>query len=229
VRHVAHQCRPGFQSELGRWLEDSPRFKAFLSAHQDKVRKKLASADEESRQDVRAELLVAYLILVDRRFEVSFEAYGAHRLGPDLTVSYRVNQRFNLEVTRLRAVDDAGPGDARLANVIAAKLRQLPNDLPNALVMTTRGLPISEDNLAAAIRLLKTHNDVQDDAFFARRGFPRTRDFHAQYRNLGGVIALDEAAGSAFLANREAKHPLPPEALAGLMICLRPGEASIRS
>src|SRR5712691_5055332 len=104
VHHVALRCRPGFQSGLGRWLEDSPRFRAFITTNQDKVRKKLSIPDEEEhRLDVRAELLVAYLLVADRRFELSFEAYGARRLGPDLTVTFRANQRFNLEVTRLRA------------------------------------------------------------------------------------------------------------------------------
>src|SRR4029077_20691480 len=80
VRHVAPGCRPALQSELGDWLEDSARFTAFITTHQDKVRKKLSTSDEESRLDVRSELRVAYLILADRRFELAFEAYGARRL-----------------------------------------------------------------------------------------------------------------------------------------------------
>ena len=107
VRHVAVDCRPGLQSELGEWLEESSRFRTFVTANQDKVRKKLSATDEQSRLDVRAELLVARSILSDRRFEVAFESYGARRAGPDLTVTYRTNQRFNLEVTRLRTTGDA--------------------------------------------------------------------------------------------------------------------------
>jgi hypothetical protein len=249
VRHVAHRCRPGLQSELGHWLDGCSRFSAMITAHQDKVRKKLTTAnDEESRLDVRAELLVAYLILADRRFEISFEAYGARQLGPDLTVTYRANQRFNLEVTRLRAIGEPGdangepvsaavprahdasgpanaepgPGVFRLANVITGKLRQLPGDAPNALVITTRGLPLSEDSVAAAARLLKTLNDRRDDSFFARRGLRNARDFYAQYLHLGGVFVLDEAAEpprAIFVPNREARRPLPGEAVAGLTYC----------
>ena len=56
VRYVALRCQPSFQSELGGWLEDSPRFRTFVSVNQDKVRKKLTTSDEEeSRLDVRAE------------------------------------------------------------------------------------------------------------------------------------------------------------------------------
>src|SRR5207247_1309696 len=103
----------------------------------------------------RAELLVAYLVVADRRFELLFEAYGARRLGPDLTLTFRANQRLNLEVTRLRTTAEAGP--LRLANVITGKLRQLPGDMPNALVIVARGLPLDEDRLVAAVRLLKLH------------------------------------------------------------------------
>jgi hypothetical protein len=67
------------------------------------------------------------------------------------------NHHFKVEVTRLRAIHD--PGSDRLANVIAGKLRQLPGDMPNVLVITTCGLPLSEDDLTAAARLLKSHGE----------------------------------------------------------------------
>jgi len=240
VHHVAQRCPPGLQSELARWIEHGPRFRAFITTNQDKVRKKLTTAEDEAgRRDVRAELLIAYLIVADRRFELSFEAYGARRLGPDLTVTFRANQRFNLEVTRLRTLADTDnvigelPGVARLANVITGKLRQLPGDTPNALVIVARGLPLNEDSLIAAVRLLKMHTDRKDDAFFARRGLKDARDFYAQYLHLSGVFVLDEAtapAGAIFSPNREARHPLSKQALTGLMQCLtsahRPASAS---
>jgi hypothetical protein len=229
VRHMALRCRPGLQSELAHWIDSSPRYRAFLTTNQDKVRKKLnTSDDEEHRLDVRAELLVAYLIIADRRVELSFEAYGARRVGPDLTVTFRANQRFNLEVTRLRTTGDtagseSGPAVARLANVITGKLRQLPGDVPNALVIAARGLALNEDSLSAATRLLKVHTDGKDDAFFAHRGLKDARDFHAQYLHLSGIFVLDEAtapAGVIFSPNREARHPLTREAVGVLMQCL---------
>jgi hypothetical protein len=188
------------------------------------------SDDEEHRLDVRAELLVAYLIVADRRFELAFEAYGARRLGPDLTVTFRANQRFNLEVTRLRApassdtdLSDPGPGVARLANVITGKLRQLPGDVPNALVIAARGLMLNEDSLVAATRWLKLHTDSKDDVFFARRGLNDARDFYAHYLHLGGIVVLDEAtapASAILWPNREARHPLAKAAVSALMQCL---------
>src|SRR5207248_6474803 len=98
--------------------------------------------------------------------------------------------------------------DARLANHITGKLRQLPGDLPNALVITTRGLQVSEQSLAAAVRLLKLHSDARDDLFFTRRGFRNARDFYAHYLHFSGIFVLDEAAvplGTFFFANREAR------------------------
>ena len=47
VLYVARRCRPGLQSELAHWIEESPRFSAFITTNQDKVRKKLNTADEE--------------------------------------------------------------------------------------------------------------------------------------------------------------------------------------
>ena len=90
-------------AELTDWLADSSRFRAFAERHRDKIRKKVRTAtDAEALRDVRAELAVAYRLLADRRFELAFEAYGAGRVGPDFTVTFRAGRIFNLEVTRLR-------------------------------------------------------------------------------------------------------------------------------
>src|SRR5207237_1738562 len=121
-----------------------------------------------------------------------FEAYGARRLGPDLSVTFRTNQRFNLEVTRLRATT-GNAGDDKLANLVTGKLRQLPGDLPNALVITTRRLQLSELSLAAAVRMPKLHSDGKGELFFTRRGFRNARDFYAQYLHLSGILVLDDA------------------------------------
>lgn len=228
VQHVAQRCRPRLRSELARWIEASPRFSVFLTTHQDKVRKKLNSTDdEEHRLDVRAELRVAYLLAADRRFELAFEAYGARRLGPDLTVTFRANQRFNLEVTRLRTTAEPGTAVARLATVVTGKLRQLPGDTPNALVIAARGLALDEASLVAAMHLLKQHADRKDDDFFARRGLKNARDFYAQFLHLGGICMLCDAS-AIFWPNREARHPLPQAALTALMQCLTSADADLK-
>jgi hypothetical protein len=205
VHYVAQNSRPGLQSELGHWLEERPRYRDLIAFNQDKVRKKLNTSDEEMRQDVRAELRVAYLVLADRRFEVVLEAYGAQRLGPDLSVTYRRNQRFNLEVTRLRTSE--APSISRLADVIGGKLRQLPAEVPNALVVTGRGLGVSEESLEGGLKVLRSHGKQKE------------------LTRLSGVFVLDEAAEPAaavFLANREARHALSSEIVAGLSTSLSP-------
>ena len=213
VHYVARQCATGLQSELGHWIENSPRFAAFVAANQDKIRKKLSNADgAEGRLDVRAELRVAHMLLADRRFEVAFEAYGAGRPGPDLSITYRANQRFNLEVTRLRSAPDV----TRLANVIVAKVRQLPAELPNALVVAGHDLAITETLVNEAARAIKVHTDTRDDDFFERRGLSDAATFHARYLRLSGLLVLDEASEPVFWTNREAKHPLPLEVVARL-------------
>ena len=200
VRTLAGGCRPRFQLELAHWLEDSSRFQTFVTRHQDKVRKKLSTTDEEARLDVRAELLVAQRLLSDRRFEVAFEAYGAQRLGPDLSIAFRTNQRFNVEVTRLRGAQ--GVDAVRLANVIGGKLRQLPVDLPNVLVVVGQELSVTMQGLVETIRIVKSRSD------------PR-------YPRLGGVITLDEPTAVNFWSNPEARHPVPPPAVKAALACLK--------
>jgi hypothetical protein len=203
VRHVAARCRPGLQSELGRWLESSPRFREFVTAHQDKVRKKLNASDEEdTRLDVRAELLVASLLLADRRFDVAFEAYGAGQRGPDLSVRYRANQRFDVEVTRQRSLGE--PPEGRLAHVVLSKLRQFQAGVPNALVIAVPGPQPTEDTLPAAARLLRQRPD-------------------ARWPRLSGIWLLDEQPGSrtaVYWPNPEAGHPLPREIVAAVRASL---------
>ena len=90
--------------ELLGWLSGSARFRAFAEAHQDKIHKKLRTAtDAEVLRDVRAELRTARLLLADPQFDLSFEAYGSGKAGPDFSVAFRAARSFNLEVTRIQA------------------------------------------------------------------------------------------------------------------------------
>ena len=207
VREVAGSCRPALQRDLGIWMHASPRFEAFVTANHDKVRKKLSTTSgEEARLDIRAELLVAHLILADRRFELTFEAYGARQAAPDLTAMYRTNERFNIDVTRLRSRNENDTAFARLTNTIAGKLRQLPPGIPNVLVIVTRDLPNAAAQLGAAARPL--------------RGRVEGR--------LSGVFILDEHAYGpeppTYLAAPGARHPMSVEALRRIERCLAAGQ-----
>jgi hypothetical protein len=213
--------------DLVGWLSASPRFLAFLDRHRDKVRKKLRGAAEAgARGDVRAELEVAFRLLADRRLDLSFEAYGAGRRGPDFTVAFRASHRFNLEVTRPRLDDPDRPirdRAAAAAGALLAKLRQLPSDAPNALLVVVDGPPPDED-VAAAVRALRQRADRRDDLFFAGRGFADARDFHLYSRRLSALLVVGRAgAGARAWSNGEARRPLPAGALAACLAGLAGG------
>jgi hypothetical protein len=208
--------------ELIEWLAGSARFRGFVEAHRDKIRKKVrTAADHEALRDVRTELQVARLLLLDKRIELAFEAYGSGKLGPDLTVTFRGRRSFNLEVTRLRRVPDA----TGLGASLLAKLRQLPPSSPNAVLVATGGSTAEALDPVAATRALRSRADAKEETFFTRRGFAGTRGFYERYLRLSGVLVWCEgAAGDARASlwiNRSARIPLPgPDVRAGVR-CLR--------
>ena len=208
--------------ELATWLESSPRFRAFADTYRDKIRKKLHGAgDAEAVRDVRAELQVARLLLAERRFEVAFEAYGAGRAGPDLTVTFRAGRRFNVEVTRLRRV----PDPTAVGAAVLAKLHQLPPSVPNAVVLAIDGMAADDVDIAAATQALRARADAKDEAWFSRRGFDGTRGFYERYLRLGAVFAWNELADgerrAALWTNRSARIALPEPAARACLGCLQ--------
>ena len=195
-------------------------FRAFVEAHRDKVRKKLRGAtDAEARRDVRTELRVAHLLLADRRIGLEFEAYGSGKAGPDFTVAFRGERRFNLEVTRLRQAHGYGG--------LLAKLRQLPPSIPNAVVVAIDGDDANAFDVADTTRALRSRADAKDDAFFASRGLDGARGFNQRMLRLGAVLVWCEgAAGEArtsLWTNRSARIALPDRAIRACVDCLRAG------
>jgi hypothetical protein len=233
VHEVAGSCRPALQSELGRWMQCSARFEALVDANQTKLRKKLTTASsEDARLDVRAEMLVAYLLLDDRRFEVALETFTARQAAPDLAVTYRGNVQFTLEVTRLRTADEPYNSADRLASVIGRKVRQLPAATSNALVIVGNGLTWAESSLPAASRMLRMHVEGKDDAYFARHGLHDAREFSKLYQQLAGVCVLDESATRnrvMFWVNRDARRPVPHDAAKRVLTCLAGAGESARA
>jgi hypothetical protein len=208
--------------ELIGWLAGSARFRSFAEIHRDKIRKKLrTAADAEALRDVRTELQVARLLLVDPSIELAFEAYGSGKVGPDLTVTYRGKRSFNLEVTRLRRVPDAND----FGPPLLAKLRQLPPSLPNAVLVAIGGRSAEALDVAGATRALRSRADTKDETFFARRGFAGTRGFYDRYLRLGGVLVWREGsvgdARAALWINRSARIPLPERDIRAVVRCLR--------
>jgi hypothetical protein len=208
-------------AELAAWLESSPRFRTFAESNRDKIRKKLrGAADPEARRDVRAELRTAHLLLADRGFEVAFEAYGSGKPGPDFTVAFRGERRFNLEVTRMRRTPDA----SGYGWTLLAKLPQLPPGIPNAVLISIEGAVDAVDS-DAAVRTLRARADRKDEAFFAVRGFDGVRGFYERFLRLGAVFVLGETGseeGRASLwINRSARVELPPRSARACLLALR--------
>ena len=208
-------------AELTSWLESSPRFRAFAESNRDKIRKKLrGAADLEARRDVRAELRTARLLLADRGFELAFEAYGSGKPGPDFTVAFRGERRFNLEVTRMRRTPDA----AGYGWTLLAKLLQLPPGVPNAVLISIEGAVDAVD-VDAAVRVLRARADKKDEGFFAARGFDGTRGFYERFLRLGAVFVLGEAGSEESRAslwiNRSARVELPPRSVRACLLALR--------
>jgi hypothetical protein len=210
--------------EIAAWLAGSRRFRSFVEAHRVKIRKKLRGAsDIEARRDVRAELGAAYQLLIDRRMGLAFEAYGSGKGGPDFTVTFRGEQSFNVEVTRLRRAPDV-PGDG---GWLLTKLRQLPPSAPNAVLVATGGASAEAFDVAGVVRTLRARADAKDDAFFTSRGLDGTRGFHQRYRRLGAVMVWCEGAAgdarAALWSNPSARIPLPERAARACLQCLRAG------
>jgi hypothetical protein len=213
-------------AELGSWLLAAPRFESFVEAHRDKIRKKLRGAsDPDGRADVRAELLVARLLVADRGMNVAFEAYGSTKGGPDFTATYRGQRPSNLEVTRPhRALE---PADDR---PILAKLHQLPPGTPNALLIAIEAPDAATLDVAGAVRGIRSRADARYDAFFAQRGFETTRRFYERFLRLGAVLvfaerAAPDARASAWL-NPSARIAVPERALRACVAALRASSGS---
>ncbi len=100
----------GLGKYLKLWIATCKRFKDFVCCYKDKIRKKIKGIkkekddDERKRklEDLRFELEIPYLILLDDRFEVEYEKYGTKTKGPDFSVIFNNLIEFNIEVTHFR-------------------------------------------------------------------------------------------------------------------------------
>jgi hypothetical protein len=213
-----------FAIEVVGWLAGSDRFRKFAEANRDKIRKKLRGAAEaEARLDVRAELRVAHLLLAEKRIDLTFEAYGSGKVGPDFTVSFRGERAVNLEVTRMRRTPDA----TGLGETLLAKLRQLPPSVPNAVLVAIAGGDAEAIDVGGMNRAIRARADAKDEAYFIRRGFESSRAFYERFLRLGAIIVWSETANgdqrAALWASGSARIPIPVRAARACVACLRAG------
>lgn len=215
----------GFERELAAWLAAPPRFRAFVDANRDKVRKKLRTTpDPEARRDVRIELLVARLLTADKRIELGFETYGSGNRGPDFTIAFPGERPFNLEVTRPRSGAESG-----YENQLLAKLRQLPSGAANAVLLAVDGSRADAESVESAVRAIRHRADRREDEFFHARGFDGARGFYELFLRLGGVFVFAEAAPpdtrAGLWLNRSARIALPDRPARASLRVLRTGQS----
>src|SRR5215213_8125535 len=100
-----HQHHPLYP-ELSAWIKSDRRFRAFAEKYRGKLRRKLRNtSDAAGVADLQFEFEIARWLLEESRFEVEYETFDARQGGPDYTVAYRVNTRFNVEVRRIRTLE----------------------------------------------------------------------------------------------------------------------------
>jgi hypothetical protein len=211
VAYLFQNKKHFLSAQVAEWAKESRRFRAWAEAHKDKIRKKARTAEGEAGlRDLAFELSLAYALLADARCELDYEAYAATKgRGPDFTVTFRVNTRFNLEATRIRSTE--GDLNVRLMRTVCEKVGQMPPSIINVLAVTAEH-PIPEADIAGAMAALRLMAERKEDAFFTRRGFEDAADFTRQFRQLSGILARNpSAAPDAIWTNLLAKHSLPKE------------------
>lgn len=119
------------------WLNSSERFAEFVCRYRHKIRKKCTNAKSfEDLEDMKFELEIPYLLLMDQRFEVEYEKRSKTiRRMPDFTVIFKNRIEFNIEVKRIRQADLGQRFDEWMEDVVAT-ISMVPSNLGFSLDMT---------------------------------------------------------------------------------------------
>jgi hypothetical protein len=209
---------------LTAWLEAAPRFAAFAAANETKIRKKLRATDDETLRDALAELETAFLLLRDPRFAVAYETFRTTGRGPDLSVTFRQNLPFTVEVTRLRHSETGRDVQEKISDVACAKLHQFPPGVINLLLVFGAGAGVQPDAGQAMARL-RERAAAGDDQFFARRAAGTARAFTRAARRLSGMLIRDTPGGAfALWENQTARHHLPDDLRRALVRAMGPAD-----
>ncbi len=138
--YIAGDDWPQVASYLNGKFNVSSRFRAFAYSNRDKIRKKIADAgDEETVEDIAAELKIAYLLLLDDRFSLDYEKYKSDqsRRTPDLTAAFQETLLFNVEVKRIRKSPGFEDRFDRWYESVVDRLKNTPSCLGFSLDVTT--------------------------------------------------------------------------------------------
>jgi hypothetical protein len=132
---------------------------------------------------------------------VAYEPYLADKIrGPDFSVTYCTQSKFNIEVTHLHNphlkktaeadLIDAGI-DLHLVDVICGKLRQMLANSPNLLFIVSAPAVVAALDLPAHLARIKDKAEHNDRVFYARQGYQGTADFFKAFERLSGIVLYD--------------------------------------
>ena len=109
------------------WLSTCPKFRTFLNTYRHKIRSKIKHASTvEDLEDIRFELEVAYLFLLNNDIELEYEKYSAcNSRSPDFSIVFKQTLNFNVEVKRIRETS-AGMRLKKILQVIEDRTREIP-------------------------------------------------------------------------------------------------------
>jgi hypothetical protein len=194
--------------ELFQWMEASTRFTLFVETYRDKIRKKLRITREpESILDLRSELDTALGLLGDRRLDIQYEPYAsAKRRGPDFAVIYRINQKFNVEVARMRT-----PTEERFLRLLLYKLGQMQPGMPNLLVIHTETKLARSLNLDSLMQNIKLGVEKKDPAFYQLSRYPSPTAFYKDFLHLSAIQLWGTEPQT--WVNKQARPPLAVDIL----------------
>lgn len=198
------------------WTRTSRPFLAFATANRTKIRSKIRTARDTDRlADVRAELATAATLLRETRLRLEYETYVASgKRGPDFTATFRENTRFNVEVRRLRASGDREAVVAKLVEVLADKIGQMPPSAINVLWFvlddSENERTIALEEIMDALLVLRTLAEGKVEEFFTRRGFKSASAYQKHLAHLSAIVLQGARTGDLWL-NPQARHALSSE------------------
>lgn len=199
---------------MAMWLASSRRFTAFVTAFQDKIRKKLhTTQDPENLLDLQLELETAYLLLQEKSLSVVYEPELAKRIrSPDFAVTYTTSLTFMLEVTRVQ-VDPKNTMDVRLTRTVSSKLGQLLPQHSNILLVGVEAVDLTASDIRTAMLNLQQRAEQSDMSFMQRYGLRDRTDFFRHYQRLSEILVrgpqFEVTRSIVTWVNPQAKRPLP--------------------
>ena len=130
IEYILEGRQHKMELALNHWLTNSERYFAFIKLNRDKIRSKVRNAmTDDDLDDVRFELELPFLFLINNKFTVEYEKYGSGKMRtPDFTIRDESSAEFNVEVKRIRE----GNFGVRYENVIKKiidPIRRMPSSL----------------------------------------------------------------------------------------------------